>query len=242
MKQSAPHEVQPELFSHEPLTDVMWESLDSIMLAIDNDDSFIAAKLDGYIAGVLCCPVKLKTSEWFPLIWGSGQTAESLGEMRMEIVVRLVMQHYNHVKSCLEAADTYYVPRFEVDDFGEPMWDVWAEGFYEAIDVGHRGWNKISEKNLRSDLAEESFMMLMGLLDLAHGGDLVPEEDREAMLETAPTLIPVLTKAIYELNTRGKITLPAASEDDFEKLIAKVGRNDPCPCGSGKKFKKCHGG
>jgi uncharacterized protein YchJ len=22
----------------------------------------------------------------------------------------------------------------------------------------------------------------------------------------------------------------------------KVGRNDPCPCGSGKKYKKCHGG
>ncbi|MGH3013595.1 MAG: SEC-C metal-binding domain-containing protein, partial [Gaiellaceae bacterium] len=24
---------------------------------------------------------------------------------------------------------------------------------------------------------------------------------------------------------------------DFDR----VGRNDPCPCGSGKKFKKCHG-
>jgi preprotein translocase subunit SecA len=23
--------------------------------------------------------------------------------------------------------------------------------------------------------------------------------------------------------------------------MAKVGRNDPCPCGSGKKFKQCHG-
>jgi preprotein translocase subunit SecA len=23
--------------------------------------------------------------------------------------------------------------------------------------------------------------------------------------------------------------------------FAGVGRNDPCPCGSGKKFKKCHG-
>ena len=23
--------------------------------------------------------------------------------------------------------------------------------------------------------------------------------------------------------------------------LSKVGRNDPCPCGSGKKFKKCHG-
>ncbi|MYA29588.1 MAG: hypothetical protein F4Z24_10065, partial [Nitrospira sp. SB0666_bin_27] len=22
---------------------------------------------------------------------------------------------------------------------------------------------------------------------------------------------------------------------------AKVGRNEPCPCGSGKKYKKCHG-
>jgi len=25
------------------------------------------------------------------------------------------------------------------------------------------------------------------------------------------------------------------------KTAARVGRNDPCPCGSGKKYKKCHG-
>ena len=25
------------------------------------------------------------------------------------------------------------------------------------------------------------------------------------------------------------------------KRVKKVGRNDPCPCGSGKKFKQCHG-
>jgi preprotein translocase subunit SecA len=24
-------------------------------------------------------------------------------------------------------------------------------------------------------------------------------------------------------------------------LAGKVGRNDPCPCGSGKKYKQCHG-
>ena len=24
-------------------------------------------------------------------------------------------------------------------------------------------------------------------------------------------------------------------------VVPKVGRNDPCPCGSGKKYKKCHG-
>jgi preprotein translocase subunit SecA len=25
------------------------------------------------------------------------------------------------------------------------------------------------------------------------------------------------------------------------KVEKKVGRNDPCPCGSGKKYKQCHG-
>ncbi|MEQ1796234.1 MAG: SEC-C metal-binding domain-containing protein [Nitrospira sp.] len=27
----------------------------------------------------------------------------------------------------------------------------------------------------------------------------------------------------------------------MERVEDKVGRNDPCPCGSGKKYKKCHG-
>jgi len=27
----------------------------------------------------------------------------------------------------------------------------------------------------------------------------------------------------------------------FKRDMPKVGRNDPCPCGSGKKYKKCHG-
>ena len=29
--------------------------------------------------------------------------------------------------------------------------------------------------------------------------------------------------------------------DTFVREAPKVGRNDPCPCGSGKKFKQCHG-
>jgi uncharacterized protein YchJ len=27
----------------------------------------------------------------------------------------------------------------------------------------------------------------------------------------------------------------------FVREQPKIGRNDPCPCGSGKKYKKCHG-
>jgi uncharacterized protein YecA (UPF0149 family) len=33
----------------------------------------------------------------------------------------------------------------------------------------------------------------------------------------------------------------AADEQTERETIEKVGRNDPCPCGSGKKYKHCHG-
>jgi preprotein translocase subunit SecA len=36
--------------------------------------------------------------------------------------------------------------------------------------------------------------------------------------------------------------LPAGEEHKpFVRQEQKVGRNDPCPCGSGKKYKQCHG-
>ena len=37
------------------------------------------------------------------------------------------------------------------------------------------------------------------------------------------------------------ISAKAAEETPSEKRVAKVGPNSPCPCGSGKKYKKCHG-
>ena len=50
-------------------------------------------------------------------------------------------------------------------------------------------------------------------------------------------------------NVNGSTTfsfrIPSVQEIDFVKqtqqLAPKVGRNDPCPCGSGKKYKLCHG-
>ena len=32
-----------------------------------------------------------------------------------------------------------------------------------------------------------------------------------------------------------------AKERPFVREMGKIGRNDPCPCGSGKKYKQCHG-
>ena len=40
--------------------------------------------------------------------------------------------------------------------------------------------------------------------------------------------------AITRTDSEGKV-------QTFQREQPKVGRNDPCPCGSGKKYKKCHG-
>ena len=37
-----------------------------------------------------------------------------------------------------------------------------------------------------------------------------------------------------------KVIWPGFSDAPLPRHIAKVGRNDPCPCGTGKKYKDCH--
>ena len=54
---------------------------------------------------------------------------------------------------------------------------------------------------------------------------------RRAMRQQVPA------SGAFDLVRRNQPTKPAAPPADF----GNVGRNDPCPCGSGKKFKKCHG-
>jgi preprotein translocase subunit SecA len=39
----------------------------------------------------------------------------------------------------------------------------------------------------------------------------------------------------------GGTATPVAPKPKVNSELENVGRNDPCPCGSGKKYKKCHG-
>ena len=48
-------------------------------------------------------------------------------------------------------------------------------------------------------------------------------------------------KELAELNFLGSGGASAGTASKTVTAAAKVGRNDPCPCGSGKKYKKCHG-
>jgi uncharacterized protein len=74
----------------------------------------------------------------------------------------------------------------------------------------------------------------------------LPPEIEDRMAEQAPELIPgcVVRIAAYWRRKGPKqmsVLLNAGPRFEPNRAATKVGRNDPCPCGSGKKFKKCCG-
>ena len=72
----------------------------------------------------------------------------------------------------------------------------------------------------------------------AHIPDTLPEDvvDKEQVEEAARASDPKLTEG------RQEVASGSAPEKTRPRNVGtKVGRNDPCPCGSGKKYKKCHG-
>ena len=51
----------------------------------------------------------------------------------------------------------------------------------------------------------------------------------------------VITPSIKMIDYVEEINKSMSSKSLEKSLSKKVGRNDPCPCGSGKKYKHCHG-
>ena len=60
-----------------------------------------------------------------------------------------------------------------------------------------------------------------------HGSELDPGADQEEA--------PQQRAAMRRPQQQARIVQPV------QRATPKIGRNDPCPCGSGQKFKKCHG-
>jgi preprotein translocase subunit SecA len=57
----------------------------------------------------------------------------------------------------------------------------------------------------------------------------------------APPPRPATPRVPMKTNTSGGEGADAPAAGGRVAATRKVGRNDPCPCGSGKKYKRCHG-
>ena len=70
---------------------------------------------------------------------------------------------------------------------------------------------------------------------ITHVEAVTPEPENDRGLERAQTNVNAVAPGATELPAHGPTAKPLPKQGD------KIGRNDPCWCGSGKKFKQCHG-
>ena len=127
------------------------------------------------------------------------------------------------------------------------------------------GWRGMAQRDPLNEYKSEAFELFRALITQWHEGVIaqmmrieVRYQPQEA--ETAQTFqhldpltganeaqLGVLAEPIsgaFSSATSAYDEPPAASEDrdpDDPQTWGRIGRNEPCPCGSGKKFKHCHG-
>lgn len=203
----------------------------------DHSEPMLITELDGYLAGILVCPDLIMPGEWLPLVWGGGDDdAAPIFESteHAQKLVEFVMQHYNATASDLQRGR--FAPVFDVDKrHDDVLWELWINGFETAMQLRPQSWAEIADGD------EDTRTALAGLIilaDMNRGDSTLPEAEARGLAEIAPDLI---ASGIVTLNA-WRISQHGASQPGKPATpFAKVGRNEPCPCGSGKKYKKCCG-
>lgn len=128
-------------------------------------------------------------------------------------------------------------PLADAEFEGFPFASAWALGFLSGQELRPQAWQMFLQRN--PDLAEDMQQVLQLAVvddeDLQRFG-LVgqPLLDFDARVE-ASTWIPQM---LEQMNLQRE---QDQSPQQIVRDAPKTGRNDPCPCGSGLKFKKCCG-
>jgi uncharacterized protein len=117
---------------------------------------------------------------------------------------------------------------------------IWAEGFLAASEAFAAAWGR--EQLDEAARAEHlDLVAQIGALRLPPGSD----EEREFAARYHPQGLPardvLLDEALFAVQDLRLWWLDHGPRPETRQVAAAPGRNDPCPCGSGRKFKKCHG-
>ncbi len=154
--------------------------------------------------------------------------------------VAAVMAHYNRVARGLARSRAVYEPLFDENTrTGEVMWEMWVAGFEEAMRLRPDSWLATVESG--DPDVEPALPLLLTLHAIQAGETDMPKASIDELSEQAPDLIPELVLTLNRWVKGQRATTGAANLPGAPVRSAKVGRNDPCPCGSGRKFKKCCG-
>lgn len=209
------------------------------------DEAMLIEEFDGFVAGLLVCPEMISPNEWLPLIWSRGEQVDQSPLDDLDHANRLfglIMENYNDVVRTLMDRPERYRALFPVDARnGDIIWEVWMEGFAAALALRPAAWQQLLDADRETANAMTGMLLLTDILR----GELddIPQEDVDKLRGAAAGLIPDWVVTLHEWRLANyptpSVVERAASPPSAARV--KVGRNEPCPCGSGKKYKRCCG-
>ncbi len=231
----------------------------------DPDNTFSFDELLGYLFGLAMTPDLIMPSEWMPIIFGGDMPEFDSIKQGQKLTESLVAAYNKSIddfqKNRLNFP--YNIENLPEDQFA-PLYE-WISGFEEAIALREELWDPEEYPDLSDQKKEElyhSMMTIQGLVDpmeVMEYFDDMPDEvfqeafagldleldDREAqiqifLLTSLPLAIETFQEHARAVEKKRQRQF-AGSGGPIPIHSAKIGRNDPCLCGSGKKHKKCCG-
>lgn len=193
------------------------------------DHGLLLGELDGFLCGIISGPEVIAQDEWLPLIHSS-EDFDSPAGLEAELI-SLTLARHDEIVGELNAGA--YQPLYEIDPADDSViWEIWTAGFERAMGLRLAAWERLL-KSHKESRAQDAALAIVSLL--AASDDASPPYDPEFLdlRRDAPNLIPDVVTTLYRAHRLAAPQLPVRSE--------AVGRNDPCPCGSGLKYKRCHG-
>jgi uncharacterized protein len=187
------------------------------------------SELDGFLTAIAIGPEQIMPSEWLPVIWGEGEPVFESDEELQSVVGAIFMRHEEILRDIEQEPDAYE-PLLEETLDGQLLATEWAAGFMDGAALRKDAWRPL----LQTEEGAELLAPIIAFLDDEDGKPLAEVEPDElaAVREAAAELIAPSVQIIHRF-WRAYRRLP--------RRVRRTGRNEPCPCGSGRKYKRCCG-
>ncbi len=237
------------------LTDAEYAELDELLAdAPEPLEPLDAVMLDGFLCGVIVQPVLIEAAAWLPHVFDleARPLPDGIDAAWLERCQLLILRRHAALTRSL-AEDGWFDPLVLEPDEAEPdvpvsEYDIagqlppisralmpWVAGFQHAVLC----FPDLAE--FEDDAAAVALARLYRHLPAETDAEreVVETLEREHPLATLDEAIEDLVYAVADL---ADLTQAARYHvDTVRREQPKVGRNEPCPCGSGKKYKHCHG-
>ncbi len=221
-----------------PLSDSDLDRLEQLLEAdVFQGDAMRLDEIQAMLCAIVSGPVPVTPAVWLPEALGKG--LENASDPQVAEAIALLMRLNNELAGALLDDETIAPILYPLDETGEEYdYLAWADTY--IFGAGLAGdWFELAGKHA-DDLSEllEPMFLLNGMLkeDVEKAGErwFSPAEEARLVADIQENL-PLIVQTLYNFwrNKRSGRTL--RNEEP------KSGRNDPCPCGSGRKFKQCCG-